>query len=71
MSSVASALLSFMEAADFMNWTKNKGGWDKIKEGMSNKEVEKCRPAGVTFNKDSEPTKIDLYDSGLKGTCKK
>jgi len=31
MSSVASALLSFMEAADFMNWTKNKGGWDKIK----------------------------------------
>ena len=24
-------MLSFMEAADFMNWTKNKGGWDKIK----------------------------------------
>ena len=64
----ATLLLDIMKATGFQKWTEEKKkGWKKVKSGMSNKKVARCKPAGVTFDENWKITHIDLRDSGLTG----
>ena len=60
-------LLAFMSATNFENWTNNKEGWKELADGMSDEQVARCKPAGVTFDGNWKITGIDLEDVGLTG----
>ena len=64
----ATLLLDIMKATGFKKWKRrSKKGWKKVKSGMSNKKVARCKPEGVYFDENWEITDIILGDSGLTG----
>ena len=63
----ATLLLDIMKATGFKKWTRQTKGWKKVKSGMSNKKVARCKPAGVRFDDNWEITWINLDNSGLTG----